>query len=52
MLNDRDGLIHYQTIFASLAESDEPREGMLAFMEKRPPRLVPAGLWLEGGGTR
>jgi enoyl-CoA hydratase/carnithine racemase len=49
MMNDRYGLIDYQTMFASLAESDEPREGMLAFMEKRPPRWVPEGYWLEGG---
>jgi enoyl-CoA hydratase len=49
MLNDRYGLIDYQTMFASLAESDEPREGMLAFMEKRPPSWVPEGYWLEGG---
>jgi len=41
MLNDRYGLIDYQTMFASLAESDEPMEGMQAFMEKRPPRWVP-----------
>jgi enoyl-CoA hydratase/carnithine racemase len=47
MLNDRYGLIDYQTMFASLAESDEPREGMLAFMEKRPPSWVPDGLWLD-----
>jgi enoyl-CoA hydratase/carnithine racemase len=47
MLNDRYGLIDYQTMFASLAESDEPREGMEAFMEKRPPRWVPEGMWLE-----
>jgi 1,4-dihydroxy-2-naphthoyl-CoA synthase len=47
MLNDRYGLIDYQTMFASLAESDEPREGMLAFMEKRPPRWVPDGLWMD-----
>src|SRR6476659_9901945 len=45
MLNDRYGLIDYQTMFASLAESDEPIEGMQAFMEKRPPRWVPEGLW-------
>jgi enoyl-CoA hydratase/carnithine racemase len=44
MLNDRYGLIDYQTMFASLAESDEPREGMVAFMEKRPPSWVPADL--------
>lgn len=49
MLNDRYGLIDYQTMFASLAESDEPREGMLAFMEKRAPSWIPDGYWLEGG---
>jgi enoyl-CoA hydratase len=41
MLNDRYGLIDYQTMFNSLAESPEPREGMLAFMEKRSPNWVP-----------
>jgi hypothetical protein len=44
MLNDRYGLIDYQTMFWALAESSEPREGMLAFMEKRPPSWVPEGL--------
>ena len=44
MLNERYGLIDYQTMFWALEESDEPREGMLAFMEKRPPRWVPEGL--------
>ena len=44
MLNDRYGLIDYQTMFWALAESDEPREGMRAFMEKRPPSWVPEGL--------
>ena len=29
MLNDRYGLIDYQTMFASLMESEEPHEGML-----------------------
>jgi enoyl-CoA hydratase len=43
MLNERYGLIDYQTMFGALAHSDEPREGMRAFMEKRPPRWVPAG---------
>lgn len=41
MLNDRYGLIDYQTMFGSLAESPEPREGMQAFMEKRSPNWVP-----------
>src|SRR5579871_6435494 len=44
MLNERYGLIDYQTMFWALAESDEPREGMAAFMEKRQPEWVPDGL--------
>jgi enoyl-CoA hydratase/carnithine racemase len=43
MLNERYGLIDYQTMFWALAHSDEPREGMRAFMEKRPPSWVPSG---------
>lgn len=42
MLNDRYGLIDYQTMFGSLEGSPEPREGMQAFMEKRAPNWVPA----------
>lgn len=42
MLNERYGLIDYQTMFWALDHSDEPREGMRAFMEKRAPRWVPA----------
>jgi len=41
MLNERYGLIEYQTMFWALEESEEPREGMRAFMEKRPPSWVP-----------
>ena len=41
MLNERYGLIDYQTMFWALEHSGEPREGMAAFMEKRPPRWVP-----------
>jgi enoyl-CoA hydratase/carnithine racemase len=44
MLNERYGLVDYQTMFWALAESDEPREGMRAFMEKRRPSWVPEGL--------
>jgi enoyl-CoA hydratase/carnithine racemase len=44
MLNERYGLIDYQTMFWALEESPEPREGMLAFMEKRPPSWLPEGL--------
>ena len=45
MLNERYGLIDYQTMFWALDESSEPREGMAAFMEKRPPRWVPEQFW-------
>jgi len=41
MLNERYGDVDYQTMFWALDESDEPREGMQAFMEKRPPRWIP-----------
>jgi enoyl-CoA hydratase/carnithine racemase len=44
MLNERYGLIDYQTMFWTLAHSDEPREGMQAFMEKRPPSWIPEDL--------
>lgn len=47
MLNDRYGLIDYQTMFASLDGSPEPREGMQAFMEKRAPSWVPAQFWRQ-----
>ena len=51
MLNDRYGLIDYQTMFGSLAGSPEPREGMLAFMEKRPPNWIPVQ-FAKGDGRR
>jgi enoyl-CoA hydratase/carnithine racemase len=44
MLNERYGSIDYQTMFGALAHSPEPREGMLAFMEKRQPNWVPSDL--------
>jgi enoyl-CoA hydratase/carnithine racemase len=44
MLNERYGLIDYQTMFWAIEESPEPREGMTAFMEKRPPSWVPESL--------
>jgi enoyl-CoA hydratase/carnithine racemase len=44
MLNERYGLIDYQTMFGALATSPEPREGMAAFMEKRQPSWVPPDL--------
>lgn len=44
MLNEQYGAIDYQTMFWSLQNSPEPREGMKAFMEKRQPNWVPEGL--------
>jgi len=44
MLNERYGPVDYQTMFWALEHSDEPREGMRAFMEKRPPGWVPPEL--------
>ena len=41
MLNERYGSIDYQTMFWALDHSAEPREGMRAFMEKRPPEWLP-----------
>jgi enoyl-CoA hydratase/carnithine racemase len=50
MLNERYGLIDYQTMFWALEESDEPREGMRAFMEKRSPSWVPEEFGRTGKG--
>lgn len=44
MLNERYGTIDYPTMFWALEESPEPREGMQAFMEKRPPNWIPPGM--------
>ncbi len=41
MLNERYGNVDYQTMFWALEHSPEPREGMRAFMEKRPPDWLP-----------
>jgi enoyl-CoA hydratase len=41
MLNERYGSIDYQTMFWAIEHSPELREGMLAFMEKRPPAWIP-----------
>jgi enoyl-CoA hydratase len=41
MLNERYGVIDTQTMFWALGHSPEMREGMRAFMEKRPPSWVP-----------
>lgn len=44
MLNENYRAIDYQTMFWSLQNSQEPREGMRAFMEKRQPNWIPEGL--------
>jgi enoyl-CoA hydratase len=44
MLNERYGIIDYQTMFGALEVSPEPREGMKAFMEKRQPNWIPTDL--------
>ncbi|PXW27749.1 enoyl-CoA hydratase/isomerase family protein [Nocardia sp. 348MFTsu5.1] len=44
MLNERYGLIDYQTMFGALETSPEPREGMRAFMEKRDPSWIPSNI--------
>jgi enoyl-CoA hydratase/carnithine racemase len=44
MLNERYGFIDFQTMFAALSRPSEMREGMQAFMEKRPPAWFPDGL--------
>ncbi len=41
MLNERYGFVDMQTMFGALATSPEMREGMVAFMEKRPPSWIP-----------
>jgi enoyl-CoA hydratase/carnithine racemase len=41
MLNERYGHVDYQTMFWALDHAPEPREGMRAFMEKRPPSWIP-----------
>jgi enoyl-CoA hydratase len=44
MLNEHYREVDYQTMFWSLQNSAEPREGMKAFMEKRPPAWIPEGV--------
>jgi enoyl-CoA hydratase len=41
MINERYGLIDYETQYLVQRTSSEMREGMQAFMEKRPPNWVP-----------
>jgi enoyl-CoA hydratase len=41
MLNERYGQVDYQTMFWAIEHSEELREGMRAFMEKRPPNWIP-----------
>lgn len=41
MMNERYGLIDYQTMFGAIEESEELHEGMAAFMQKRDPSWMP-----------
>jgi enoyl-CoA hydratase len=45
MLNERYGLIDYETMFWAIEHSPEVREGMRAFMEKRRPDWVPEDVY-------
>ncbi|CAO5177253.1 Enoyl-CoA hydratase/isomerase [Frankia sp. AiPs1] len=44
MLTEHYPSVDYQTMFWALRHSTETREGMLSFMEKRPPSWVPESL--------
>ncbi len=52
MLNERYGTIDTQTMWWALEHSDELREGMTAFMEKRPPAWMPPDLDPQGPSGR
>lgn len=52
MLNERYGRIDLQTMSWALEESEELREGMRAFMEKRPPSWIPDDVEPRGGSDR
>jgi enoyl-CoA hydratase len=49
MLNERYGLVDYQTMMWGLSESPEPREGFAAFMEKRAPSWIPPDFAKDSG---
>jgi len=48
MINERYGHVDYQTMFWAIENSPELREGMRAFMEKRPPTWIPADVPVPG----
>lgn len=48
MLNERYGHVDYLTMFWAIEHSPELREGMRAFMEKRPPAWIPGDVPLPG----
>lgn len=52
MLNERYGHVDTQTMNWALDNSDELREGMLAFMEKRAPAWIPDGVEPTGSSGR
>jgi enoyl-CoA hydratase len=47
MLNERYGHVDYHTMFWAIENSSELRDGMRAFMEKRPPPWIPDGVPLQ-----
>lgn len=48
MLNERYGHVDYRTMFEAIEHSAEVREGMSAFMQKRPPDWIPADVPVPG----
>jgi enoyl-CoA hydratase/carnithine racemase len=48
MINKRYGHVDYETMFWAIEHSPELREGMRAFMEKRPPAWIPADVPVPG----
>lgn len=48
MLNERYGHVDYRTMFDAIEHSPEVREGMRAFMEKRPPAWIPDDVPVPG----
>jgi enoyl-CoA hydratase len=48
MINERYGHVDYETMFRAIEHSPELREGMRAFMEKRPPSWIPSDVPVPG----
>lgn len=52
MLNEHYGRVDHQTFEWAIETSPEMREGMAAFMDRRPPAWVPPGMEPRGGSGR